>query len=224
MTGSHPGTSTCHMLLSASPVLVPGVWGPFWSAVLPGSWLMEGGQSSTGGLLDHVITSHPAHPELRARARQLGVSVYQALEEELVSLATARDVPVSRLSRELHMWPDYHGNRSGVNILHLNGMIMIQRRSSCNKNKQVLSAIHSPCRSPLADPSLTGALVGLTLDTGLTGLATLYLATVQAICYGTRHIVDTVVAAGHSVTSLTVCGGLTNSNLFLQTQVKKSVI
>ena len=101
---------------------------------------------------------------------------------------------------------------------------MIQRRISWNKNKQVLSAIHSPCRSPLADPGLTGALVGLTLDTGLTGLATLYLATVQAICYGTRHIVDTVVAAGHSVTSLTVCGGLTNSNIFLQTQVKKSVI
>ena len=183
-----PGTSTCHMLLSASPVLVPGVWGPFWSAVLPGSWLMEGGQSSSGGLLDHVITSHPAHPELTQRADQLGVSVYQALEEMLVSQARERGCPVSRLSQELHMWPDYHGNRS-----------------------------------PLADPSLTGALVGLTLDTGLTSLATLYLATVQALCYGTRHIVETLTGAGHSVTSLVVCGGLTKSKLFLQTQVKYNI-
>ena len=93
---------------------------------------------------------------------------------------------MTRLTRELHMWPDYHGNRS-----------------------------------PLADPTLTGALVGLTLDTGLTSLAILYLATVQALCYGTRHIVETLTAAGHSVTSVTVCGGLTKSTLFLQTQVSK---
>ena len=139
------------MLLSASPVLVPGVWGPFWSAVLPGSWLMEGGQSSTGGLLDHVITSHPAHPELRARARQLGVSVYQALEEELVSLATARGVPVSRLSRELHMWPDYHGNRSGVNILQLNGMIMIKEEVAGTK----INKFFQPSTPPAGLPWLT---------------------------------------------------------------------
>ena len=43
------GTSTCHMLLSSSLKFAPGVWGPFWSAVLPRSWLMEGGQSCTGG-------------------------------------------------------------------------------------------------------------------------------------------------------------------------------
>ena len=42
------GTSTCHMLLSSTPTLVPGVWGPFLSAVLPGAWLLEAGQSSSG--------------------------------------------------------------------------------------------------------------------------------------------------------------------------------
>ena len=34
-------------------------------------------------------------------------------------------------------------------------------------------------RSPLADPSLTGAVVGLSLDTDTASLATLYLATLQ---------------------------------------------
>ena len=97
------------------------------------------------------------------------------------------------------MWPDYHGNRS-----------------------------------PLADPSLKGAVVGLSLDTDTASLATMYLATLQvgvtitavlycdllqALCYGTRHIVDTMVEAGHRVDSVTVCGGLARSTLFLQTQV-----
>ena len=41
----------------------------------------------------------------------------------------------------------------------------------------------------------------------------------QALCYGTRHIVDTMVEAGHEVDSVTVCGGLAKSTLFLQTQV-----
>ena len=34
-------------------------------------------------------------------------------------------------------------------------------------------------RSPLADPSLKGAVVGLSLDTDTASLATMYLATLQ---------------------------------------------
>ena len=142
---------------------------------------MEGGQSSTGGLLDHVITKHSAYPELLTRSQQGDCSVYQVLEETLDQLSTGH---VAMLTRELHVWPDYHGNRS-----------------------------------PLADPGMTGAVVGLTLQSDVTSLALLYLATVQALCYGTRHIVETLVTAGHVVDTVTVCGGVTKSNLFLQTQV-----
>ena len=98
------GTSTCHMLLSSRPLLVPGVWGPFLSAVLPGLWLMEGGQSSTGGLIDHVITSHPAHCEVRQLAESRDCSVYTILEERLQLLG-------EEVTRDLHVYPDYHGNR-----------------------------------------------------------------------------------------------------------------
>ena len=167
------GTSTCHLLLSPRPLLVPGVWGPFFSAVLPGLWLMEGGQSSTGGLIDHVITSHHGYREVREEADRRGCSVYSLLEERLEEEGTDT-------TKELHVYPDYHGNRS-----------------------------------PLALPSMKGAVVGLTLHTDLPAL---YLATIQALCYGTRHIIETMTAEGHSVTSLTVCGGITNSRLFLQTQ------
>ena len=178
------GTSTCHMLLSKNPVFVPGVWGPFWSAVLPGLWLMEGGQSSTGGLIDHVLASHVAYTSAQAESARTGVSVYTVLEEALKKVMAEKKISdVCYLSKDLHIWPDYHGNRS-----------------------------------PLADPSLTGAVVGLTLQSDITSLAIMYLATIQAISYGTRHIIDTLTEQGHMVNCITVCGGLAQSSLYLQTQ------
>lgn len=58
------GTSTCHMLLSNEEVFVDGVWGPYFGAMVPDMWLLEGGQSATGKLIDHVINMHPATKSL----------------------------------------------------------------------------------------------------------------------------------------------------------------
>lgn len=37
--------------ISQEPVFVPGVWGPYFSAMVPGLWVNEGGQSVTGKLV-----------------------------------------------------------------------------------------------------------------------------------------------------------------------------
>lgn len=37
--------------ISEQPLFVPGVWGPCLSAMVPGLWLNEGGQSATGRLV-----------------------------------------------------------------------------------------------------------------------------------------------------------------------------
>lgn len=58
------GTSTCHMLLTDQEVFVDGVWGPYYGAMVPDFWLLEGGQSATGKLIDHVINTHPAAKHL----------------------------------------------------------------------------------------------------------------------------------------------------------------
>merc|ERR1712059_193520 len=61
-------------------------------------------------------------------------------------------------------------------------------------------------------------VVGLTLQTDLASLALRYLATLQAISYGTKHILDTLVTAGHTINCVSVCGGLASSHLYLATQ------
>ena len=67
------GTSSCHMAVSREARFIPGVWGPYFSAMVPGLWLTEGGQSATGSLIDHVVFGHARAEELRqevARERQ----------------------------------------------------------------------------------------------------------------------------------------------------------
>ena len=174
------GTSSCHMAVSQEPIFVPGVWGPYFSAMVPGLWLTEGGQSATGALLDHTIASHALGKELAARAAKEGTSVYALLNARLDALAARVPFPAA-LTEGLHVLPDHHGNRS-----------------------------------PRADPTLRGMVSGLTLSSSEDALALLYLATVQAIAHGTRHILEAMRASGHRIRTLLACGGDTKNPLFLR--------
>lgn len=71
-------------------------------------------------------------------------------------------------------------------------------------------------RSPLADPSLRGVIHGLELDASFESLAQLYHAAAVGIAYGTRHIIDTLDAAGWSITQLHLTGGHAKSPLLVQ--------
>jgi FGGY-family pentulose kinase len=174
------GTSSCHMAVAREPRFVPGVWGPYWSAMVPGLWLAEAGQSATGALVDHVIFSHARGAELQRDAQGQGTSVYALLNERLSRLAHDLPFPAA-LGRDLHVLPDHHGNRS-----------------------------------PRADPSLRGMVSGLTLGDSLDALARLYLATIQAIAHGTRHIVDVLRAHGYAIDTILACGGGTRNEVFLR--------
>ena len=71
-------------------------------------------------------------------------------------------------------------------------------------------------RSPRADPSLRGAVSGLRLSDTLDDLALVYLATIQAIAHGTRHIIDTMNDAGYRIDAILACGGGTKNPVFLR--------
>lgn len=173
------GTSSCHMAVAAEPRFAGGVWGPYFGGMLPGLWLHEGGQSATGALIDHVITTHAAYPELAAHARSTGRTIYELLNAKLERLAAGGEP--ATLTADLHVLPYFHGNRS-----------------------------------PRADPTLRGMISGLTLAAGPDELARLYLATIQAIAYGTRHIVETLREAGYVTDFVLATGGDTRNPMFLR--------
>ena len=118
------GTSSCHMAVSKDARFVPGVWGPYYSAMLPGLWLTEGGQSATGALIDATVFGHARGPELLARAEAEGSTVYALLNAVLDQLASSSSVKFpAELGRELHVEPDHHGNRSPRADATLRGMV-----------------------------------------------------------------------------------------------------
>ncbi len=106
------GTSNCHMAVSVASVFVPGIWGPYFGAMVPGLWLLEGGQTSAGSTIDHVIADHAASPELFAEAQAKGVTPYELLNAEIDRLAHEAGVPYSALlTRDIHILGDFLGNR-----------------------------------------------------------------------------------------------------------------
>lgn len=174
------GTSSCHMAVSRQPKFVPGVWGPYYGAMVPGMWLTEGGQSATGGLIDYVVTNNAQFPTLQRMAAEQNVTVYEVLNDIVQRLQTETGLGF-RLTRDLHVLDYHHGNRS-----------------------------------PKADPHAKGVVDGLTLDTSLESVAKLYYATVQAIAYGTRDIIETMNRHGHRIQRLYATGGGTKNPIWLQ--------
>jgi D-ribulokinase len=105
------GTSACIMATTDTPRFVPGVWGPYFSAMVPGLWLNEGGQSAAGAGIDHLVRSHPAHDEAAHLAKAEGIDLLDLLERR--ALARFADVgSAASLARDLHVLPEFLGNRS----------------------------------------------------------------------------------------------------------------
>jgi ribulose kinase len=75
---------------------------------------------------------------------------------------------------------------------------------------------HHGNRSPRANPLARGMVSGLSLNDTIDELAQSYLATIQAVAYGTRHIVEAMNRKGYAIDCILACGGGTKNPVFLQ--------
>jgi len=104
------GTSACIMASTEHPLFVKGIWGPYHSAMIPGYWLNEGGQSAAGASIDYLLRLHPAFPELEARAKADALAPLEWLERAILARGPASNSVLS--TDTLHIVPDLLGNRS----------------------------------------------------------------------------------------------------------------
>ena len=107
------GTSSCIVAFSRERKPSNGMWGPYYEAGFPNSWLVEAGQSATGALLDHIVRMHAAGGEPTA-----------ALHLAIVArIGELRSVEGDAFAARIHVLPDFHGNRSPLADPHGVGVV-----------------------------------------------------------------------------------------------------
>ena len=116
------GTSSCTMTTTKEPVFIPGVWGPYYSAMVPGMWLNEGGQSAAGAAIDQLLSLHPACVGAQITAKEQGkpLPVYLA---DLVLEKTASASQSVELAEKIHVVPEFLGNRAPFADPHARAVI-----------------------------------------------------------------------------------------------------
>ncbi|CAG4917730.1 FGGY-family carbohydrate kinase [Paraburkholderia gardini] len=116
------GTSSCTMTTTRSPVFVPGVWGPYFSAMVPDAWLNEGGQSVAGAAIERLLSMHPAAPDAQRKAEQAGQSLPVMLAALAAQTAHSSSEAVL-LANGLHVVPEFLGNRAPFADPHARAVI-----------------------------------------------------------------------------------------------------
>lgn len=114
------GTSSCTMTSTVEPAFVQGVWGPYYSAMVPGLWLNEGGQSAAGAAIEQLLSFHPAAAEATRIAKDKG----QPLPVMLADLAaSAAGADATSFVKGLHIVPEFLGNRAPLADPHARALI-----------------------------------------------------------------------------------------------------
>ncbi|QPM92354.1 FGGY-family carbohydrate kinase [Pseudooceanicola algae] len=137
-----------------------------------------------------------------------------ALEGGQSAAGALMDAVVARHAASADLAGQAGGTRIATLIeAHLAGMS--GETATLTADRHVLPDFHGN-RSPLAEPWRKGAISGLTLAGDADDLALDYLATVQALAYGTRHILEAMRAKGAQIDTLVVSGGLARNALYLR--------
>ena len=98
------GTSSTCIAVSDEPRFIDAVWGPHFSGLTPGQWLMDGGLSAFGAAIDRLMRMHPALDK---------VSSFDALERAIVERAGGFSSS-ALLAGGLHVLPSFIGERAPV--------------------------------------------------------------------------------------------------------------
>ena len=71
-------------------------------------------------------------------------------------------------------------------------------------------------RSPIADPRMTGSVIGLSSDKSMDGLALYYYATMEFIALQTHQIIETMNKEGHQISSIFMSGSQCQNDILMR--------
>lgn len=104
------GTSACTLNVAKGAIFVPGVWGPYYGALLPGLWLSEGGQSAAGAAIDHLVRQHGRAAEAAEQALKAGMGLTAWLTQQAERALQTHSF--AEIVGGLHVVAEFLGNRA----------------------------------------------------------------------------------------------------------------
>lgn len=114
------GSSHLHVVQTQEETHSNGMWGGYPDAIVPGLYMMEGGQTSTGSIINWIKTQLCG--TYQAEARQRGCSVYDILNERAERLPIGSDGLVAldyfQGNRTPHVDSDIRGLYYGLSLGH----------------------------------------------------------------------------------------------------------
>ncbi|KAJ3277064.1 hypothetical protein HDV01_000116 [Terramyces sp. JEL0728] len=166
------GTSSCFITMNKEPNFTKGVWGPYNGVLCEGYSCMEGGQTLTGKAIEVFLNHHPTFSNFKEYCLNQKLDLFAALNENVERLSRSLSFP-AKLTRDVHVLPDCHGNRSPIANQNIRGMltgISLPEDGICPKSLAVYyySTLLSLCysarhiieslRLPITDLYLSGGL------------------------------------------------------------------
>lgn len=114
------GSSHLHVVQTQEETHSNGMWGGYPDAIVPGLYMMEGGQTSTGSIINWIKTQLCG--TYQAEARERGCSVYDILNERAERLPIGSDGLVAldyfQGNRTPHVDSDIRGLYYGLSLGH----------------------------------------------------------------------------------------------------------
>lgn len=100
------GTSTCFIIAhKMKNATIKGIWGPF-EGLLPDLYVSEGGQSTTGKLIEHLFETHPAFKGFDSN------NIFDDIENHLAILESENAENIHIIAKNIHTYGDLSGNRT----------------------------------------------------------------------------------------------------------------
>jgi FGGY-family pentulose kinase len=93
---------------------------------------------------------------------------------------------------------------------------LVREQGLATFDKRHILPDHHGNRSPRADAGARGMITGLTLDFSPDEVAIWYGATIHALAYGTREIIEAMNAEGYAIDQIYMCGGHLKNKRFIQ--------
>ncbi|KAI8892483.1 FGGY carbohydrate kinase domain-containing protein-like protein [Globomyces pollinis-pini] len=154
------GTSSCHIVMEDSSHFTKGVWGPYPDVILQDFYCLEGGQTLTGKAIEIFLNHHPSYESFKSKCSAKQLDVFEELNKLVLKLNDHHHPAL--MTRNVHVLPDCHGNRSPISDSTIRGSLI---------------GISFEQASPNEVPQ---------------SLVIYYYATLLGVCYGTRHIIKSL--------------------------------